>query len=79
MEGNLILYKDTIHPIDEMIEMIWVATGHDDIQCEQLAMLVNSKGKTIIKSGDIDELIPMMETLQLERFKVDIEPLVATI
>lgn len=69
---RLVLFNDTIHTDDEMDEMIWVATGHDEIQCEQLRMMVRGKGSAVIKVGDIDELIPMYETLQLEEFKVRI-------
>jgi len=71
---KLVLSKDTIHSDDEMDEMIWIATGYDEIQCEQLRMLVNNKGSVIIKTGDIDEILPMYETMQLEEFKVSIIP-----
>lgn len=69
---KLVLSKDIIHSDDEMDEMIWIATGYDEIQCEQLRMLVNNKGSAIIKTGDIDEILPVYETMQLEEFKVSI-------
>jgi ATP-dependent Clp protease adaptor protein ClpS len=73
MEGKLILYNDSKHTMVDVIDMIWIATGHDELQCEQLAVLAHTKGNVVIKKGDIDELIPMKETLELERYKVKIE------
>jgi ATP-dependent Clp protease adaptor protein ClpS len=73
MEGKLILYNDSKHTMIDVIDMIWIATGHDELQCEQLAVLAHTKGNVVIKEGDIDELIPMMETMELERYKVKIE------
>ena len=73
MEGKLILYNDSKHTIVDAIDMIWIATGHDELQCEQLAMMVHTKGNAVIKEGDVDELIPMKETLELEEYKVQIE------
>lgn len=69
---ELVMYDSPNHTFDDAIESIWIATGHDEIQCEQLAILINNIGYTTIKVGHISELSPMAETLQLEGYKVAI-------
>jgi hypothetical protein len=69
---ELVMYDSNKHTFKDAIETIWIATGHDELQCEQLALLIDSKGYATIKVGDIDELKPMAETIELEGFKVAI-------
>lgn len=71
--NNLILYNDDYHSDDEFLNAIWIATGYDVIQCEQFLKLIRLKQFVIIKQGNIiEELLPMMETLQIESFKTRI-------
>jgi hypothetical protein len=70
---KLIMYRSNDHLFEDVVEMIWIATGHEKTQCEQLAHLIELKGHTVIKTGHIDELIPMSETIKLDGFKTIIE------
>lgn len=70
IQKGLVLYKSDKHSFEELVETIWIATGNDDIQCEQLAVLINANGYATIKEGDVDELKPMAETIELDGFRV---------
>jgi len=52
---KLILYNSN-HFYDDVITQLEKATGFDTIQCEQIAIIAHTKGKAVVKSGDIDEL-----------------------
>jgi hypothetical protein len=71
-EMQLVMYDSDKHVYDDFIDAIYIATGYDELQCEQLTLMINSKGFATIKVGHIDELKPMAETIQLEGFKVAI-------
>lgn len=52
---KLILFNST-HLWDEVILQIQKATGFDIIHCEQIATIAHTKGKAVVKSGDIIDL-----------------------
>lgn len=52
---KLILYNSN-HFYDDVISQLQKATGFDIIQCEQIAIIAHTKGKAVVKSGEIDEL-----------------------
>jgi hypothetical protein len=66
---ELVVFDNLKHSLARTSDEIWIATGHDLIQCDQLAILIKIKGYAVIKIGDIHELIPMAETLELAGFK----------
>jgi hypothetical protein len=66
---SLVVFDNNKHTFFSVVDEIWIATGHDIIQCEQLALLIKSKGYAVIKISDVHELIPMSETLELSGFK----------
>jgi hypothetical protein len=71
--NRLILYNDDIHTDAELQEMVWVASGYDEVQCEQLVKLIRIRGHAIVKEGNIiEELIPMLDTMQVDGFKCKI-------
>jgi hypothetical protein len=69
-ERELIMYDSDKHTYDEAIDIIWIATGHNELQCEQLAILIDTVGYATIKVGHIEELQPMAETIAMEGFEV---------
>ncbi len=42
-----------------MILQIQKATGFDLVHCEQIATIAHTKGKAVVKSGDMVELEPI--------------------
>jgi hypothetical protein len=66
---SLVVFDNNKHTFISTADEIWIATGYETIQCEQLALLIKLKGYAVIKISDIHELIPMSETLELAGFK----------
>lgn len=55
---KLILFNSQ-HTWDDVILQIQKATGFDLVHCEQIATIAHTKGKAIVKSGDMEELEPI--------------------
>ncbi len=53
--NKLILYNSH-HFWEEVICQLQRATSYDIIHCEQIAIIAHTKGKAVVKSGDIKEL-----------------------
>lgn len=73
VERRLILYKSSNHTYDELVQTLWIGCGYEEVQCEQLATLIQTKGKGCIKIGYMDELGPIGETIELDGFQIGIE------
>lgn len=69
---KLVMYDSDRHTFDEAIHSIWLVSGYEEIRCEQLALLIHTKGQAVIRIGELEELIPMLEMLIEEGFKVHI-------
>ncbi|MBP9095075.1 MAG: ATP-dependent Clp protease adaptor ClpS [Ignavibacteria bacterium] len=52
---RLVLFNSN-HFYDDVITQLQKATGYDIIQCEQIAIIAHTKGKAVVKSGEIEEL-----------------------
>jgi len=52
---KLILFNSN-HFWDDVVAQLQKATGFDSLHCEQIAIIAHTKGKTVVKSGDLDEL-----------------------
>lgn len=71
-ERRLVMYNSNEHTFGDAIYAIWLATGYDEIQCEQLTLLIDMKGSAVIKIGDGEELKPMLEILLSDGFDAEI-------
>ena len=60
---KLILFNSS-HIWDEVILQLEKATGFDIIHCEQIATIAHTKGKAVVKSGEIDELVTINNILK---------------
>lgn len=56
VEMRKLLLYNSAHYWDDVIQQLARATGFDSIHCEQIAMIAHTKGKAVVKSGDMDEL-----------------------
>lgn len=54
-QRKLLLFNSA-HFWEQVILQIQKATGFDIVQCEQIAIIAHTKGKAVVKSGEIDEL-----------------------
>ena len=52
---KLIIYNSQ-HFWNDVIHQLQKATGYDLIHCEQIAVIAHTKGKAVVKSGELDEL-----------------------
>lgn len=69
---ELVMYNSEVHTYEEAIDAIYIGTGHNELQCEQLAILIDTIGYATIKIGCISELKPIAETIELAGFDVTI-------
>ena len=59
----LIVWNDDINTFDWVIKTLVEVCGHDQLQAEQCAMLIHTKGKYGVKNGDYDELRAMCDVI----------------
>jgi len=52
---RLILYNSN-HIYDDVIDQLEKATSFDRLHCEQIAIIAHTKGKAVVKSGEMEEL-----------------------
>jgi hypothetical protein len=72
MDKKLVIYDTPYKTIDETIDVIWDITEHEEIQCEQIAFTMATKGHAVVKEGDVEELEYMEEYMMLNGFDVKI-------
>lgn len=59
----IVLYNDDVNTFDWVIECLVKYCGHDEIQAEQCAWFVHTKGKYPVKKGVIEDLLPVCSAL----------------
>ncbi len=52
VQHSLVLYN-SLHIYDDVVNQLQKATGFDLIQCEQIAIIAHTKGKAVVRSGEI--------------------------
>lgn len=60
---KLLLYNDDVNTFDHVIECLVRICGHDELQAEQCALIVHTKGKATVKTGARADLIAMCQAL----------------
>ncbi len=60
---QLILYNDEHNTFDHVIECLMKYCKHDEVQAEQCAWIVHTKGKCSVKSGNYSDLEPKCTAL----------------
>ncbi|CAN5595048.1 hypothetical protein BH10BAC5_BH10BAC5_28000 [soil metagenome] len=63
VQHSLVLYN-SLHYYNDVVDQLQKATGFDIIQCEQIAMIAHTKGKAIVKTGEIPFLSKINTVLQ---------------
>ena len=69
----LVLYNDSVHSFNDVIDALIDVCGHDYVQAEQCAMLIHYRGALAVKHGLKEELQPMQRKLQRMNYNVHIE------
>lgn len=62
-QNTIVLFNDDVNTFDHVIDTLVKVCNHEAIQAEQCALLVHYKGKCDVKSGHIDDLVPMCSAL----------------
>jgi ATP-dependent Clp protease adaptor protein ClpS len=70
---KIVLYNDNVHTFDFVIDMLMRYCNHSLYQAEQCAMLTHFKGKSVVKKGTYEKLLPVASTLMEKGLSVDIE------
>lgn len=68
---KLELYNSA-HYWDDVVRQLNKATGYDFLHCEQIAVIAHTKGKAIIKSGEVQELKRIQSVLNEINLKTKI-------
>lgn len=60
---KLILYNDDVNTFDHVIDCLVRICRHEELQAEQCALIVHTKGKATVKTGARADLIAMCQAL----------------
>ena len=71
-EHEIILFNDDVNTFEHVIECLVRICGHSHIQAEQCAFIVNYSGKCIVKTGDLEDLVPECNALLEEGLSAEI-------
>ena len=60
---QIILYNDDVNTFQHVIETLVKVCKHTYQQAEQCAYIVHFSGKCVVKTGSLDELVPICSAL----------------
>jgi len=63
IESRIIVWNDEVNTFDWVIDCFMEILQHTQIQAEQLALIIHTKGKAIVKTGPVEELRPRCDAL----------------
>jgi len=72
---HIILFNDDHNTFDHVIECLVAYCGHEVLQAEQCALIVHTRGKCSVKTGDYDELEPICTALLERDLTAEVEPI----
>ncbi|HPE34879.1 MAG TPA: ATP-dependent Clp protease adaptor ClpS [Bacteroidales bacterium] len=70
---EIILYNDNVNTFDFVIETLIEVCEHDPITAEQCTLIAHYNGKCPVKSGDLDDLIPLTKEMTNRGLTVSIK------
>ena len=73
LESQIILHDDDFNTFDWVIECLQKYCEHTEIQAEQCAWVVHTKGKCNVKSGSLEKLIGISQALNDSGLSATIE------
>jgi ATP-dependent Clp protease adaptor protein ClpS len=71
-QHQIVVYNDNVNTFEHVIMCLVFICSHNPHQAEQCAMMIHHKGKCGVKSGSMDELIPIAEALDSEGLHIQI-------
>ena len=70
---TLVLFNDSYHGIDEVIEQVMRATGYGFDRAEGITMEAHTKGKAAVLSGDLNKCLEAQKVLEEISLRTEIE------
>ncbi len=70
---TLILFNDSYHSFDEVIDQIMKATGFGYDKAEAITMVVHTKGKAAVLSGELEKCLRAQSVLEEINLRTEIE------
>ena len=70
---ELILFNDDINTFDFVIETLIEVCEHDPLTAEQCTLIAHFNGKCSVKSGDVEEVIPISSEMTNRGLAVSIK------
>ena len=71
--NRIIVFNDKYNTFEWVISTFMEVLEHNYYQAEQCAHLIHTKGKCVVKEGDMDVLKPLAEMIESKGLKVKIE------
>ena len=62
-QHQIVVYNDNVNTFEHVIMCLMIICLQEMQQAEQCAMMIHYKGKCGVKSGNMDELLPVAEAL----------------
>lgn len=63
LPAQLIVYNDDVNSFDWVIQCFMEILRHTSVQAEQLALIIHTKGKATVRTGNKEDLLPLCEAL----------------
>ena len=70
---TLILFNDTHHDFEEVIEQVMKATGYGYLKSEEITMEAHSKGRAVVIQGELDRCLKAQAVLEEIQLRTSIE------
>lgn len=70
---SLILFNDSFHDFDQVIEQVIKATGYGFDRAEAITMEAHNKGKALVLSGDLNKCLKAQAVLEEIHLRTSIE------
>lgn len=70
---RIVVYNDDVNTFDHVINCFINYLGHDPHQAEQCAWIIHNNGKASVKTGMLEELIPLRDMLCEEMISAEVE------
>lgn len=62
-EYKVVLHNDNVNTFEYVIMLLLLVCGHSMEQAEQCALMVHNVGMCSVKSGTMDDVLPIAEAL----------------
>ena len=71
-EYKVVLHNYNVNTFEYVIIMLLLICGHSMEQAEQCALMVHNVGKCSVKSGTMDDVLPIAEALDKAGLHIEI-------